>query len=368
MSERVCRWGILGTAFIARKNWKGIRNAGNSRLVAVASRSRERAAEFIGECQSHVPFDPVPQPCGTYEELLARDDVDAVYVPLPTGIRKEWVVRAAEAGKHVLCEKPCGVNAADVREMLDACRRNNVQFMDGVMFMHSARLPKLREALDDGASVGRIKRIASQFSFRAPDEFLTGNIRVSSELEPLGCLGDLGWYTIRFALWAMKYQLPERVGGRLLAQQGRGDSPSPVPTEFSAELFFPGGVSASFYTSFLTENQQWVNVSGTKGFLTVPDFVLPHFGAESAFTVTNAVYQVHGCDFNMEDHTRRVAAAESSNSFPNAQEANMVRTFADLVLAGKLDPSWGEIALKTQQVMDACVESSRRDGALVAVG
>jgi predicted dehydrogenase len=92
--------------------------------------------------------------------------VDAVYVPLPTGLRKEWVVRAAKAGKHVVCEKPCAVNAVILEEMLSACRKNNVQFMDGVMFMHSQRLARVRETLDDGASVGQIKRIvvAIQFS------------------------------------------------------------------------------------------------------------------------------------------------------------------------------------------------------------
>ena len=118
----VCRWGILGTANIARKNWKAIRIAGNSTLTAVASRDAAKAQKFIDECQSDVAFPPCP-PRAAYDELLKRTDVDAVYIPLPTGIRREWVVKAAEAGKHVLCEKPCGTNAADLRAMLDACRR-----------------------------------------------------------------------------------------------------------------------------------------------------------------------------------------------------------------------------------------------------
>src|SRR5438105_4658062 len=108
MSDPLCRWGILGTANIARKNWKAIRNAGNATLAAVASRDRRRAQTFIDECQTSVPFAPAPSACGTYEELIERKDVDAVYIPLPTGIRKEWVMRAAAAGKHILCEKPCG--------------------------------------------------------------------------------------------------------------------------------------------------------------------------------------------------------------------------------------------------------------------
>src|SRR5437868_15360924 len=159
MSKALCRWGILGTAGIARKNWLAIRNAGNSALVAVASRDVERARRFIEECQADVPLTPRPAACGSYQELLDRDDIDAVYLPLPTGVRKEWVLRAARAGKPVLCEKPCAVCAADLRDMLDACRDNGVQFMDGTMFLHSRRLPLLRQTLDDGHSVGAVRRV-----------------------------------------------------------------------------------------------------------------------------------------------------------------------------------------------------------------
>jgi predicted dehydrogenase len=360
--NKICRWGIMGTAGIARKNWQAIWNAENCHLTAVASRNVDRARQYIGECQSHVPFAPPPQPCGSYEELLARDDVDAVYIPLPTGVRKEWAIRAAEAGKHVLAEKPVGVRAEDVAEIIAACRRNNVQFMDGVMFMHSGRLQQIRETLDDGHSIGRLRRIATQFSFCAPDEFLQNNIRMHGDLEPLGCLGDLGWYNIRFTLWVMNWQLPQRVTGRMLAEARRPDSAATVPMEFSAELFFADGISASLYCSFQTENQQWANVSGTKGYLHVPDFVLPLFSSEVAFDVSNHVFNIRGCDFRMEQHTRRVALPEYSDSAINSQETNLFRNFAHLALSGKPDDSWSDIALKTQQVLDACLASARQDG------
>lgn len=367
MLPPICRWGILGTATIARKNWQAIRNAGNSALVAVASRNQGRAQQFIDTCQADVPLTPIPAACGSYEELIDRRDIDALYIPLPTGIRKEWVIRAAEAGKHVLCEKPCGVTAADVRAMLDACRKKGVQFMDGVMFMHSRRLPLLRQVLDDGQSIGEVRRITSQFSFLGPDEFLRQNIRVSSTLEPLGCLGDLGWYNIRLALWVMNYQLPERVVGHMVAQHSNGAN-QPVPLELAGELFFPGGVSASFYCSFRTQNQQWANISGTRGYLDVPDFVLPFFGPEAAFEVQTTAFRISGCDFNMEKHPRRFAVAEYSNSTPDSQETNMIRTFAECVTSGKIDPTWGEIALKTQQVVDACWQSARAEGKPLPVG
>jgi predicted dehydrogenase len=239
--------------------------------------------------------------------------------------------------------------------------------MDGVMFMHSRRLPRLREIIDDRESIGDVLRIASQFSFKAHDEFLAQNIRVSSQLEPLGCLGDLGWYNIRFTLWAMNWRLPERVTGRLLAQHARRDSRDPVPLEFSGELLYSNGVSASFYCSFRAENQQWAVVSGTGGYLTVSDFVLPFFGSEVAFEVTRPAFRIRGCDFNMENHTRRIAVREYSNSAPESQEANMIRNFSDIVLAGKTEPFWGDIAQKTQQVLDACLRSAHADGALMSM-
>jgi predicted dehydrogenase len=361
-----CRWGILGTANIARKNYKAIGNSGNSDLAAVASRDRSRAEQFIRECQADVPLTPAPAACASYQELLERKDVDAVYIPLPTGIRKEWVIRAAESGKHVLCEKPCAMNSADLKAMLEACWKNKVQFMDGVMFMHSARLPLMRRTLDE-QTIGQVTRITSQFSFKASGDFLAGNIRVSSDLEPLGCLGDLGWYNIRLTLWVMNETLPERVSGRILTQHGRADSGAPVPIDFSGEMFWPGGTSASFYCSFLTQNQQWGIVSGTEGYLRVDDFVLPFFGCESAFEVNSPVFHVSGGDHNMQSHPRRYAVAEYSNSMPDSQETNMIRTFARMVTSGRLEPTWGDIALETQQVLDACLISAQEDGKVVAV-
>jgi predicted dehydrogenase len=249
-----------------------------------------------------------------------------------------------------------------VREILEACRAGGVQFMDGVMFMHSRRLDAMRAVLDDGASIGPLKRITSHFTFGAGEAFFARDIRTRSDLEPLGCLGDLGWYNIVFTLWVMKWQLPARVCGHLLAEHHRPDSPAPVPIDFSAELFFAGGVSASFYCSFVTEIQQWASVGGTKGSLLVRDFVLPWFGSEAALEVSNPVFNANGCDFNMEDHTRRLAVREYSNAAPGAQEAAMFGTFAALTLSGKPDPHWGDIALKTQRVLDACLRSARSGG------
>lgn len=362
MTNAVCRWGILSTAGIAKKNWHSIANSGNGRVVAVASRSAEKAQQFIDECQASVPVSHAVAAEASYESLLKRTDIDAVYVPLPTGIRTEWVIKAANAGKHVMVEKPCGVTAADVQAMITACEKNKVQFMDGVMFMHSARMNELRKTIDDGVSVGQIRRIASQFSFCASDEWVSSNIRASSSLEPAGCLGDLGWYTIRITLWAMGMQMPTEVRGRILHGVKRADSDAVVPMEFQGEMHFENGVSATFFNSFRANHQQWVNVSGTKGYVQVNDFVLPYFGNEVAFEVANHNFVANGCYFNMERYARRVAVPEFSNNAANAQETQLFRKFSELVLSGKQDPWWPEIALKTQKVLDAALQSAQQGG------
>ena len=362
MSERICRWGILSTAGIARKNWRAIRNTGNATIIAVASRVAAKAQAFIAECQTHVAFPQKPEAVDGYEALLSRDDVDAVYIPLPTGLRKEWVIKAAQAGKHVMCEKPCADTVEDLEEMVRACRENNVQFMDGIMYMHSDRLAAMRAVLDDGQSVGQIKRISAQFSFCAPDEFLESNIRVNSRLESMGCLGDLGWYTCRMALWVMNYEMPDKVTGRLLATRQNDDSPEPVPMEFSGEMLFANGVSAAFYNSFQTENMQLLNISGSKGYLALDDFVLPYYGNQLEFHTNNASFSQDCCDFHMERHSRHYTIGEYSDSKPMAQETNLFRNFSAIVNKRQVDELWPDIALKTQRILNACLDSARNGG------
>src|SRR6185312_13265447 len=164
------RIGFLSTAKIGKKNWKAIAATRNCVVSVVASRDLVRSRKFISECQRETPFKEKPEAFGDYEELIASPNVDAVYLPLPTALRKDLVIRAAQNGKHVICEKPCAANVAELKEMIVACKKHRVQFMDGVMFMHNRRLEKIRAALDKN-SIGQIKRIASQFSFCGSKDF-----------------------------------------------------------------------------------------------------------------------------------------------------------------------------------------------------
>lgn len=362
MSSQICRWGLLSTAAITRKNWKAIALSPSGTVTAVASRDMQRAQQFIGECSAEVPFAEPPEPIGSYEELLDRPDVDAVYIALPTGLRKRWVMMAAEAGKHVLCEKPVATTTEDAIEMIEACRQRGVQFMDGVMFSHSKRLASLHPSLHGPDGIGPVRRISSHFSFHGDESFRRSNIRVNSQLEPAGCLGDLGWYNLRFILWAMDYKLPLWVTARTLTPLRGAGSPADVPGEFSGELFFAGGVTANFYCSFLVENQQVSIISGERGYVRVDDFVLPFYGAELDWCESRHVLQIDNCRWNMRRHDRRGAVVEYASGEPDAQEVRMVETFNRCVVDGQLDPQWPRIALQTQRVMDACRASAASDG------
>jgi predicted dehydrogenase len=160
----------------------------------------------------------------------------------------------------------------------------------------------------------------------------------------------------------MQWELPRQVTGRLLVERGRPTGGKPVPAEFSGELLYGNGVSAGFFSSFLTEIQQWAIVSGTRGYLSVGDFVLPLVGSTLSFDVVNSSYRVSKTDFRMEAGRHSYLVQEHSHGDPESQEANLFRNFADTVLSGRLNSAWPEIALKTQQVMCACVESARNGG------
>jgi predicted dehydrogenase len=338
------RWGVLSTARIVRRNWPAMRESGAATVVAVASRDLAKAESFIGEMQAEAASSVRPTAFGSYEALLASPEVEAVYIPLPTGVRKEWVVRAAEAGKHVLCEKPCAVSAADLREMIACCERHGVRFMDGVMFMHDPRFARLREILDDGETVGDVKRISSAFSFRGGDDFATGDIRGQAGLEPTGCLGDLGWYCLRASLWTMNWELPRRVSGRVL-----GSARNSAIMEFSGELDFSDGATASFYCSFLSPDQKWLNVSGTKGNIRMADFIVP----------------VDDNDTDWEIGFHRTARSSEPGM---STAARMFACFAREVREETTNSRWPEISLKTQLLLDACELSGKLGRAVVLDG
>lgn len=356
------RIGFLSTAGIGRKNWKAIQHSGKCVVSAVASRDLARSRAYIADGQRAFPFPKEPLALGSYEELLASPEVDAIYVPVPTLLRHKLVIQAAKAGKHVICEKPCAANVAELKAMQAACRKYWVQFMDGVMFMHNPRMARLRKVLDDGKSVGPVRRIASAFTFFPNEKFFRTNIRADGGLEPAGSLGDLGWYCIRFALWTLNWELPETVVGRILTESETLPGRKSAPTEFAATLLYRDGVTVDFYASFRAANEQWVMVGGQNGWLRVPDFVHSFNTYESAFEVNGKFVTVPG-------KTKCPAGADPAEmGHATAQDTQMWRNFADQVASGQLNEEWPMWSLKTQLVLDACMESARKRAAVKVRG
>jgi predicted dehydrogenase len=151
--------------------------------------------------------------------------------------------------------------------------------------------------------------------------------------------------------------LPREVTGRVLSQRAASNSPGPAPTDFSGELIFDDDTSASFFCSFLVEMQQWVIVSGSKGSLRVSDFVHPRSIHEPAFELNRAEQRVKCCG----------CEGKHSASLECAQDTNMFRNFAKQVRSSRLNEDWPMMALKTQQVTDACLKSARGHGKTVSV-
>ncbi|MEO1524447.1 MAG: Gfo/Idh/MocA family oxidoreductase [Planctomycetota bacterium] len=363
MTETQCRWGILSTANISRKNWKAIRLSGNGRVAGVASRAADSAERFIDECQAEVPFPERPEAYASYQSILESDQIDAVYIPLPTGLRKEWVIKAANAKKHVLIEKPLADSVDDALEMVQACRSNGVQMMDGVMFDHSDRVAAIQRQLADGA-IGQVRRVQAHFSFAGDETFRNENIRTDPTLERHGCLGDLGWYCIRFILWANQFETPTHVSGRIVTPIHRPGAEEFVPGEFIGELVFASGATAGFFCSFFTENQQLAVVSGDKGYLSVEDYVLPFYDSKTNWKVHRNELEIDNCRWNFRPRVESFHSDEYHSGEANAPEVKMVRTFAEMAAGRENGERFAERSIQTQRILDGCLESALSDGAL----
>ena len=354
-----CKWAFLGAANIARKNWQSVFHSGNGVVGAVASRSAERAQNFIDACQQHIAFDSPAVAVEGYEAVLKDGSIDAVYIPLPTAIRGKWAKAALEAGKHVLIEKPCSTSADELRELITIAKSNNLQLMDGVMFTHSQRLNSLMQLVHQQKEIGDVRRVTSQFSFFADDDWIKTDIRGNANFEPFGALGDLGWYCIRLALVMASDKLPVRVLGNAIQTHRHPDADDAVPVEFDATLFFEDGMSSSFYCSFVTELQQWANISGSQGYVSIEDFALPFHDTKTRFEIVKSKFNTDTCSFEMGRNGEIREFDEPSDSAVGSQESLLFRDFNQCVIEGKTDNSWAAHSLRTQIVMDALLESSR---------
>jgi D-xylose 1-dehydrogenase (NADP+, D-xylono-1,5-lactone-forming) len=245
------RLGILSTAHINRLVIPGAHASEKVDLVAVASRDRERAEAYAEKWS-------IERAYGSYEELLADPNVDAVYVSLPNTLHCEWSIKALEAGKHVLCEKPLSRHADDVVEAFDAAERTGGLLTEAFMYRHNPQTARIVELVGNGA-IGELRIVRSTFSYSLYD---TDNIRLRADVEG-GSLMDVGCYCVS--------------GSRLLAGEPNAvvghayTGPTGTDWVFAGMLLFADGVSAQFDCGTSLPERDELEVIGTKGSIFLDD-------------------------------------------------------------------------------------------------
>jgi D-xylose 1-dehydrogenase (NADP+, D-xylono-1,5-lactone-forming) len=245
------RWGILSTARINRLVIPAAHASEQVELVGVASRDRARAEEYARQWE-------IPRAYGSYESLLADDEIEAVYISLPNNLHCEWSVRSLEAGKHVLCEKPMGKRAVEIEEAFDLAERSGRLLSEAFMYRHHPQARRLRELLDDGA-IGEPRIVRGRFGFALFD---TDNIRLRPDVEG-GSLMDVGCYCVNGS--RLVAGEPELVVGQQLI------GPSGTDWVFTGSLRFPGDAFGLFDCWTMLPERGGSEVVGTEGSLFLDD-------------------------------------------------------------------------------------------------
>jgi len=260
--EATLAWGILGTGHIAHIFARGIAASETGMLVAVGSRTQESADQF-GDAHA------VGRRYPSYAAVLADPDVQVVYIALPNNLHAEWIVKCAEAGKHILCEKPLTANYAEAMVVLEEVRRHDVFLMEAFMYRCHPQTARLKELVDDGV-IGDVRLIQASFShnYRAPYE----NIRLSNSAAGGGIM-DVGGYTTSMVRLIVGAE-PDRVTGA--AHIGASTR---VDEWASGGLHFPNGIVGSLICGIQVPVESAVQIWGTEGHITVPNPWFPGKGA-----------------------------------------------------------------------------------------
>jgi len=272
----------------------------------------------------------------------------------------EWTIRAAGAGKHVICEKPIAMNAAEAEEMAAACREHNTQLMDATMWVHHTRSADMLRSIKDG-TLGEMRRVTTAFGFmiapyltqkpphmaRDPntgeaslERVMHHELRFRRELGG-GALLDTGWYCVRVVLWAYG-ELPREVFAKA---RYRND----VDVNLSGLMWYDTDRVASIDCGYDLASRKWFEVTGTEGTLVCDDFLGP-------VNPDRPRYWLH----------EQPGAANETISAPEVQEQNMVHNFNQIIRSGQLDVHWPNVSIANQRICDA-LDKSARSGKVVAI-
>ncbi|MFK0385238.1 Gfo/Idh/MocA family protein [Agrobacterium sp. NPDC090273] len=321
------RFGIISTAKIAQDHViPAIQDARDCVVTAIASRD-------LGKARSVADRFSAPHAFGTYEEMLASDVIDAVYIPLPTSQHVEWTIKAAEAGKHVLCEKPIALNAQEIDSLIAARDRNGVVISEAFMVTYAPVWQKVKDLLAEG-SIGTLKHVQGAFSYFNRDP---GNMRNIPELGG-GALPDIGVYptiVTRFATGAE----PQRVQASVERDKEFGtDIYSSVRADF-------GDFELSFYLATQLAARQVMVFHGTDGYIEVKSpFNANRWGAEE-IELTNQAHSQSQI-FRFQDSRQYKLEAEAF--------ARAVRGEGEIVSL--------ESSKKNQLFIDAIYRAGEKDG------
>ncbi len=333
MSE-IVRWGILGTSRHAAMSLiPAFDAAHNATVVAVGSRSATSAARYAGEYG-------IPTAYGRYEDLLADSSIDAVYIPLPNHLHRAWAIRAAEAGKHVLCEKPIGLNAAEAGDMVRVFRRAGLKLAEAFQWRHHPQAQRVRALVQEGV-IGDLRLIDAGFSFMLNRP---GDIRGIPETGG-GSLYDVGCYPVALARYV--------TGQEPLSVTAQAHwNAAGIDDLVVATLAFPGDVLAHINCGFVLPLRRYYEVVGTDGSLAVNRAYNPkddypgqvvRRGADREVLETIDVGRVNSYTREVED-------------------------FSAAVLENR-DPLFpAEDAIGNMRVIDAIYEAARTGGAVTVGG
>ncbi|MGF7007746.1 Gfo/Idh/MocA family protein [Aminobacter sp. BE322] len=322
------RWGVLSTAKIGRDHvLPAIADSDNGVVAAVASRDLGKARALADRFGARHAF-------GSYEELLASDAVDGVYIPLPTSQHLEWAAKAAEAGKHVLVEKPLALKADDIAPLLAIRDRNKVVVSEAFMVTYHPQWHKVRDLIAAGA-IGRLRHVQGAFSYFNVDP---NNMRNKLDLGG-GALPDIGVYptvTTRFSTG----REPLRVQASIERDEKFGtDIYSSVRADF-------GEFELSFYLSTQLANRQLMVFHGDKGFIEV----------RSPFNA--GLYEHHRVELHNAGHTEATVLR-----FPGTQQYRLeVEAFVRAAQGGKDRVFSLEESVLNQKVIDAIFRAGEHDG------
>jgi len=325
------RWGVLSTANIGRAAVNpAIQASSSGELLAVASRDSDTAEAFAAE-------HGIPRAYGSYEALLADSEIDAVYVPLPNSMHLEWTRKAAEAGKHVLCEKPLALNEAECLEMIEVAEANGVRLMEAFMYRFHPRIDRVRERLTQG-EIGDLRVIRSSFTFRLtrPD-----NIRWDPDLGG-GALMDVGCYCVNVSRTIAGAEPVEVQATANWTDRG-------VDREMAGMLRFADGVLAHFDCALTMDRNEVCEVAGTEGQFVVPSAFLPGKGDVPIELLKGR-------------EGERIEVVEGVDEY---QE--MVEHFASCVLGGQPFRYPAEEAALNLRVIEALYRSAREGGGPISL-